>query len=150
MRRIFVSLVLLSLMACGSKRDQGGIVSGKITYKGQPVNGAMLHLTPLPGPGPEIAVPVTQEGTFHTSNIPPGEYKVVVEPSQPPQARNMPTIPKTADPAKQEEMRQKLQQMQGNDAPTIPFPRKYQNTVSTDLKCTIKAGDQALNLELTD
>jgi hypothetical protein len=152
MRRIlFVSIVLLPLMGCGSRDKQGGVISGKITYKNQPVNGAMLQLHPDPGPGVEISIPVTQEGTFRASNIPPGEYKIVVSSSQaPPGGRNMPTIPKGTDPAKAEEMRQKLQQMQGQDAPTIAYPNKYKNIASTDLKCTIKEGDQTLPLELKD
>src|SRR5215469_9606821 len=82
MRRILVvSLAILPLMGCGPKRNQGGVVSGKITYKGTPVNGATLRLTPIPGPGEEVTIPVSQEGTFHTANIPPGEYKIVVEPA---------------------------------------------------------------------
>ncbi len=34
--------------------------------------------------------------------------------------------------------------------PTIPFPDKYKDPKTTDLKCTVKAGDQTLKLELTD
>ncbi len=35
--------------------------------------------------------------------------------------------------------------------PTIPFPDKYKQPQTTDLKCTIKAGDQTLPpLQLSD
>ena len=151
LRILIVSMALLPLMGCGSKRNQGGVVTGKITYKGQPVNGAMLHLYPIAGKSPDISIPVTQEGTFQSSNIPPGEYKIVVESHSPPPARDMPTMPtKNIDPAKAAEMKQVLQQMKSEAIPTIAYPTKYKDAARTDLKCTIKEGDQPLTLELKD
>lgn len=151
MRRIIiVSIGFLLLMGCGSKHGRGGNVSGTIHYKGKPVNGAVLHFHPVSseekadsaGKSVEYVVPVTQEGKFESSDIPPGEYKVVVEATQiPPQAQNMP-VPD--DP----EMKKKFQQMQGEQASTIAFPDKYKTITSTDLKCTIKLGRQQLPLEL--
>ncbi len=147
-RILLVSIGLLTLMGCGSKRNQSAVVSGTITYKGQPVNGASLHLYPTSGGGVDPTIPVNQEGMFRISNIPPGEYKIVVEATQ---GGRMPTLPKNADPAKAAEMKQKLEAMQGMGKPTIPFPTKYKSIRSTDLKCTINQGEQTpLNLELKD
>lgn len=149
-RILVVSIALLPLMGCGSKRNQGGVLSGKITYKGQPVNGASLHLISPSSADTNITIPVSQEGTFQSSNIPPGEYKIVVDAPPPPQqAMRMPPT-KGMDPAKAEEMRQKLQQVQGDQKPTIAFPNKYKRVDQTDLKCNIKEGDQKLDLELKD
>lgn len=134
-------------MGCGTKRNQGGVVSGKITYKEKAVNGVKLQLYRLEGTGDPIVIPVSQEGTFHTSNIPPGEYKVVVEA---PPSNAMLSVPKNVAPGKKEEMEQKLRQMQGQGAPTIAYPNKYKNVVTTDLKCKIELGEQPLNLELKD
>ncbi|HEY7313774.1 MAG TPA: carboxypeptidase-like regulatory domain-containing protein [Gemmataceae bacterium] len=146
MWRILVALLaLLPLMGCG-KRDKG-VVSGTITYNGQPVNGVQLQLSPIPGPGNDITIPVSQEGTFRTSNIPPGEYKIVVTA---PQTGRMPAMPKGGDPAKAEEMKKKFQQAYARPTPTIRYPDKYKNILKTDLKCTINQGDQTLNLELKD
>lgn len=150
-RILLVSVGLLMLMGCGSKRNQGGVVSGKITYKGKPVNGAVLHFYALPATKVEIPVPVDQDGTFRGSGIAPGEYKIVIEPSQvPPESAKMPPLPKDMDPAKSEELKQKYQQAYGQDVPTISFPNKYKKVASTDLKYAIKEGDQTLLLDLND
>jgi len=152
MKRILVALIgLILLLGCGSKRSTGGSISGTVTYKGKPVNRAMLFFHPTSGEGHDISVPTTQEGTFSVSDIPPGEYTIFMEGARiPPGALKEPEIPKGMDPAKAEEMKRKFQQMRGGEVPTIPFPKKYQNVATTDLKCTITPGKQQLNLELKD
>jgi hypothetical protein len=152
MRRIIVvSLGLLLVMGCGSKRGSGGTLSGTVRYKGQPVNGAILRLHPASAEGIDYSIPVSQDGTFRSSDVPPGEYKVAVEAATPPaQARHMPSMKGDNSP-QAKEMQEKLNQMQqGQDPPTIPFPHKYKNMATTDLKCTIKPGEQKLDLELKD
>src|SRR5581483_8204490 len=65
MRRIItVAVVSLLLVSCGG-HSRTGAVSGKLTYKGQPLNGAALFLHPAGG-GEAFLIPVTQEGTFQT------------------------------------------------------------------------------------
>jgi hypothetical protein len=147
-RIIIMSIGLLLLMGCG-KRNQG-VVSGTITYKGQPVNGVLLRLYAIPGPGNDLSISVTQEGTFHSTNIPPGEYKIVVEAPKTDRMPAMPKPKKDVDPAKADEMKQKFQEVYRQQTPTIRYPDKYKNIVNTDLKCTIIQGDQTLTLELKD
>lgn len=152
MRRIIVvSIGFLLLMGCGSKRGSGGTVSGTIRYNGKPVNGAMLRLYPASGEGIDYSIPVSQDGTFRTSDVPPGEYKVVVEAATPPpQARHMPSMKGDNSP-QAKEMQEKLQQMQqAQDPATIPYPNKYKKVATTDLKSTITPGEQKLDLELKD
>jgi len=144
MRRIVtISIGLLLLAGCGSNRSGSGMVSGTITYNGQPVNGAALLLYPAGG-GAEILIPVTQEGEFRTSDLPPGEYKVVVQgtagsPGPPTQGMS---------PQKLAEVKEKLEAMK--TPATIKFPDKYKSQATTDLKLTVIAGEQTLNLELKD
>jgi hypothetical protein len=144
-RTVVVSMGLLLLIGCGSKRGSGGIVMGKLTYKGQAVNGAMLELYPLAG-GNHVSIPVSQEGTFRTSDVPPGEYKIVVKPSEAP--TGIPSL-KGMSPAKAEEAKQKMAGMQQGKA-TIPIPNKYKSHLSTTLKQTIVKGEQTVDLILTD
>jgi len=145
-RILIVSILFPPLMGCG-KHNQG-LVSGTITYHGQPVNGVTLHLYPIPGPGTSVSIPVTQEGTFRTTNVPAGEYKVVVEA---PKVRAMPGMPKkVGDPAKQAEMEQKFKQAYKQQTPTIAYPDKYKTLDNTDLKCTINESNPSLTLELKD
>ncbi|HTU93334.1 MAG TPA: carboxypeptidase-like regulatory domain-containing protein [Gemmataceae bacterium] len=149
-RIILLAIGLVLLTGCGSKRNTGGTVSGTIRYKGQPVNGATLHLLPASGKDRlDIPIPVTQEGTFRGTNIPPGEYKIFVEAAKlPPQAAKGPKIPKNMSPGKAEELKKKYQQAYGNSIPTIAYPDKYKNARTTDLKCTINEGEQNLDLDL--
>src|SRR5438067_10329486 len=81
---VSVGLLLLAvLVGCGSKRPKVGAVSGKITYKGRPVNDAALLLYPTGGAVTNpITIPVTSGGDFRITDVPPGEYKVVVQGSE--------------------------------------------------------------------
>ncbi len=76
--------------------------------------------------------------------MPPGEYKIVVEPSagsSGPPTRGM-------NKAKLEEMRGKIAELK--TPPTIPIPKKYKERETTDLKANIGKGKQELTLELKD
>jgi hypothetical protein len=74
---VTVSVVLLLLVGCGPRGSRGGGLSGTVSYKGQPINGAALTLYDTKGG--MLIVPVTPDGTFRTTDVPPGEYKVVVQ-----------------------------------------------------------------------
>jgi hypothetical protein len=144
MRRIVTVLVASLLLAgCGTKRPSA-TVSGTITYKGKPVNGAVLHLYPAAGNAPEAAMlPVSQEGTFQVSDVPPGEYKVVVQPSA---ATSSPST-KGLSP-EMAKMKGRLEELK--EPATIQFPKKYQDRQTSTLTCTVGKGTQALTLELKD
>jgi hypothetical protein len=146
---VLLSFGFLLLLGCG-KHGTGGTVSGTLQYKGQAVNGATLHFYPVPGPGPDFAVPVSQDGTFHTSQVPAGEYKVVVQPSKAPPGGRTPNIPADMDPAQAADLREKFKKAYPEQAPTIPFPDKYMDEDTTNLKCTIQDGEQKLPLQLED
>lgn len=144
-RIVVVFITILPLLGCGGRKQD--VVSGKVTYKGQPVNGVMLLFYPIPD-GQPIPIPVNQEGAFRTTGVAPGEYKVVVKP---PETQNMPAMPKgSGDPAKNAEMKQKYQQAYPQQPPTIAYPDKYKDLVTTDLKCTISDSSQPFDLKLTD
>jgi hypothetical protein len=129
MRRIVaVAVVLLLLLGC-QHRNPRGAVGGTITYKGQPINSGALLLYPAGGKGDPLLVPVGEDGTFRTSDLPPGNYKVVVEGNS--------------------------GQSGGSGAqyaakPTIPFPKKYKDVQTTDLTMSIGTSQQTVNLELKD
>jgi hypothetical protein len=139
MRRIVVvSIGLLLLVGCGSKNTKGA-VTGTVTYKGQPVNGAMLTL--YPGRFP---IPVTQDGKFSTTDVPPGDYKVVVEGTK--GSEGPPT--KDMSPEKLAQVREKLEAMK--TPATIKFPEKYTSEATTTLTMKVGTGQQNITLELTD
>ncbi len=147
MRRIVtVALVALLLAGCGPKR-KGGVVKGKITYNGKPVNGALLLLYPVAGgETSSLSVPCTQEGEFTISDITPGQYKVVVQGSRGAQQVS-PAMLKNLPPDKAAEAKEKLAAM--NTPATIPFPTKYTDPKTTDLTVTVTDKDQEQDLQLS-
>jgi hypothetical protein len=151
MRRIVtIAVGILLLVGCGPKNPRGGVLSGKITYKGQPVNDAAIVLYPpnqtnqYDPMGGQILVPVTHEGEFLLKDVPPGDYKVVVQGSEGSSEASLKDVP----PEKRAEAKEKLDKMVRPK--TIPFPDKYKLLQKTDLHVTIKSGEQKLDLELKD
>jgi hypothetical protein len=146
MRQLFwVSVGLLVLAGCGPSRSKPGVVSGKLNYKGQPVGNAALLLYPVGGDLTNpITIPVASDGEFRIADTPNGEYKVVVQGTEGASEADVRGMP----PDQAAKAKEKLDAMK--TAATIPFPNKYKNLRTTDLKCTITEKDQTMNLELTD
>jgi hypothetical protein len=144
MRRIItLSIGIVLLAGCGGGNSRGGLVEGKLTYKGRPVNGAALSLYPETG-GDAILIPVDQDGEFRSSDVPPGDYTVVVEgtPGDPgPPTAGMP-------PDKLAKAKEKLAGM--STPPTIPFPDKYKVPATSDKRVKVVPGKQTMDLDLTD
>jgi hypothetical protein len=121
------------------------VVSGKITYKGRPVNDAALLLYPAGGGATPITIPVTAEGEFSIADTPPGEYKVVVQGAE---GKAVDVDVSMLPPDRLAQIKEKLK---GQNSPTtIRFPNKYKDLKTTDLKCQVTESNQTLNLELKD
>jgi hypothetical protein len=146
MVRISVGLLLLVvLIGCGPKRPKIGVISGTITYKGRPVNGAALLLYPTNDPeGASVTIPVDQNGGFRIADIPPGQYKMAVEGTEGAAQADLTNV----SPERLAEAKQMLAPM--NTPATIPFPKKYKNPQTSGLQCTVTEKNEKLNLELQD
>ncbi len=143
MRRIVpVLLVALLLAGCGPKRKASGTVTGTITYQGKPVNGAALLLYGPSSQSADFTIPVDQEGKFSSTDVPPGDYKVVVQPS----AGSSGPSTKGMTPAQMAEMKDKLDAMK--TPATIKIPAKYLDPKSSDLQMKVTGGKEEVNLEL--
>jgi hypothetical protein len=147
--RVWVGLLLLAVLVGCTGKPRSVVVTGKLTYKGNAVNGATMQLFPVAGKADKAVttISVAQDGMFRSTDLPAGEYKVVVTgtaaSSQVPE-----DLLKKMPPEKRAEMEGKLANM--NTKATIPFPDKYKGAATTDLKCTITGQDQNLELELKD
>ncbi len=146
MRRLVWGFVgLLVLAGCGGSRGKPGAVAGKLTYKEQPVGNAALLLYPADGKSTSpITIPVAADGAFRIADTPAGEYKVVVQGTSGASEFNL----KNMSPEQAAKAKEKLDAMK--TAATIPFPNKYKDLRTTDLKCTVTDKNQDLNLQLTD
>ena len=144
-----------------------GKVSGKVTYKGQPVPGGFVTFRPVDGRQNAVTAMLEPDGRFPTVDIPAGEVLVTIDnreleprsgiPSLPP---NLPLSPETRSklgsgkaappsppaegaPASGEDVRRPSGRY-------LPIPEKYYDAESSGLKFTIKGGEQTLEIELTD
>ncbi len=121
------------------------MVSGTLTYKKQPLNGAALHLDPMEEGGSKVAIPVDQHGNFRIAGVVAGNYRVKVEGS--PGSKPPPSIAKMTEEQKQK-MADKIKAMES--PPTIPFPDRYKEFGTSGLAVTVERGSTTLNLDLTD
>jgi hypothetical protein len=144
--RISVGLLLVVvLVGCGPRRPRIGVISGTITYKGRPVNGAALLLYPTNDPeGGTITIPVDQDGSFRIADVPPGQYQMAVEGTEGAVQADLTNIP----PERLAEVKEKLSHM--NTPATIPFPKKYKDPKTSGLQCTVSEKNEKMNLELQD
>ena len=144
-----------------------GKVSGKVTYKGQPVPGGQLLFRPADPQQNAVPVTLDEEGRY-SAVLPTGEVTVSVdnrdrEPRASfgggvpagipltPEARAKLGKGKAAAPAPPPD-----KPVESADAASEPsgryvrIPEKYYMAETTDLKFTVKGGDQTQDFELTD
>jgi hypothetical protein len=143
MRRLSIGLFgVMLLIGCNTSKVQKGTLSGTVTYKGQAVNGGALRLFNSSG-SDAATIPLNQDGTFRSSDVPAGEYKVVIEPSagsSGPPAQNL-----------SPEMKERLQKANMSQPATIPIPEKCKKLETTNLSISVnKSGETKVTLELTD
>jgi hypothetical protein len=140
---------------CGREpRPPMGRVSGKVTYKGQPFDAGMVVFNPAGGPENSTGQPATgkiaADGSYRLTTFDDGdgalvgEHIVMVKASK---------LVRTAKPAKNdvEQIRQpgpdgKLSYVHLESR----IPSKYANPSKTPLRFTVKPGDNAYNIDLTD
>jgi len=83
--RCFWACTLLGLccslfLFAGCSGKPTASVTGKVTYKGQPVTGGNIDLFPADGnEAGRYRIPIKADGTFSTIDIPPGLKKVSIE-----------------------------------------------------------------------
>jgi hypothetical protein len=76
-----------------------------------------------------LPIPISQDGTYGSSDLQPGDYKVVVQGN-------------TASPARRGG--------QGGTKATIDFPKKYKGVKTTTLTMNVTKGSQKVDLQMTD
>ena len=137
-------LALAALSGCGGRGGKNNFsLSGKVTYKGEPVTGGTLTLTPNDGKSHPVNTEISSTGTYLI--VPPmvGDLKVSIETESikgktgkaynfvPPGAKQ-PDI----DTSKLVKYRQ--------------IPSKYASAATSDLKVTVVEGKNEKNFDLTD
>lgn len=159
-------LAALCLIAGCGQSNNATTVSGKVTYRSEPLNGGTIKLypdvTPTAGGGDNsFLVAIKPDGTFTASNVPPGMKTVTIE-TQPPQIRGVANSPKI-DPTTHLPVGMKpppdfdpnqVKSSPGTAAPPSPdltvIPLKYANPRTSGLTWDVKPGPQKKDFDLTD
>jgi truncated hemoglobin YjbI len=101
-----------------------GTVSGKVTYKGQPVPGGTITFHPKEGKA--VSAQLQEDGTYSADKVPAGDCTVTVETES-----VRPTDkPKAGAPK------------------YVPIPAKYAGTKTSGLTYNVQKGTQALDISL--
>ena len=133
-------LAALLLVGCSSSGKNAGTVpvTGKVTYNGQPVEGATVTFAGDAGMTPGAAMTMA-EGAY-SLNVKPGSYTVIVTKTD---------VPLNTQPMSMEEAA-----AQGAKPPEEPkelLPAKYRSATDSPLKFEVKpSGANTFDLTLTD
>jgi hypothetical protein len=129
-----IALLLAVVLSIGcSREEQGGIVTGKVSYKGKPLDVGTIVFHPATGGGQLCHSLIQKDGTFKLQNqvksemIPPGSYVAVVF------ADNTSIAAMKEDP---------LYPVQ----PTVPF--KFSSPTTSPLKYDVVIGENNFDVNL--
>jgi hypothetical protein len=149
--RLFALLLIPCVaIGCGSGNSQvPGSLSGKITYKGQPLKGGMLKFFASADSTGYDGI-ISPSGNYNATDIPIGDLIVTVDTEHLKAAGK----PKGKDADKYTKM--------GGQAPPpgitpvksedlyTEIPKKYNSTKTSPLKVTVSKGKSTKDIELTD
>ena len=125
------TFVLLAVLAgCGPRDElQRVLVSGDVTYDGQPVAIGQIRFVPLPGTNGPTSVERVLEGKYTTSStggVPVGKHRVEITAHDPEEYDNRPMGPGV----------QPIRQL---------LPEKYNR--QSELEATVESGKRKTNLD---
>lgn len=129
------AFTMLVFAGCGSGGLPQADVSGKVTFRGNPIPNVLVSFTPERGPG--ASGKTDAEGNYSLSTSKPGDGAVIgqhtVTVSQPQQGMILEKgkPPRMAPP------------------PKMVIPPKFASTESSGLTASVKAGDNSIDFELS-
>jgi hypothetical protein len=156
------ALLTFSILACSPPT---GSVSGKVTYKGQPLKGGYVAFINSSG-GQTFSAPIQEDGSYQIPKITGGSYKVTVETESlkpqgetkgvpfkgvskegPPKEYLPPKLNLPVNPA---DYGYKMATPGGQLDRYVPIPRKYADPEQSGLKFDFRGGNQTYDINLSD
>ncbi len=152
----------LGILACSPPT---GSVSGKVTYKGQPLKGGYVAFINSSG-GQTFSAPIQEDGSYQIPKITGGSYKVTVETEslkpqgetkgvpfksvskEGPPKENLP--PKLNLPGNPADFGYKMATPGGQLDRYVPIPRKYADPDQSGLQFDFRGGNQTYDINLID
>lgn len=153
LRVVLAAILIFSLtlpMGCGRGKHKTTSLTGKVTYKDQPVSGGSLTLHPVDAKDKPMSIPLGSDGTFQFDAPPLGEMKVTVETES---VRGQTGVAYKIPPGMKAPDGKDIKAPEVDSSKLIKYvkiPNKYANVNSTPLKCTIKEGPNKVDFPLSD
>ena len=123
-----------------------GNVSGKVLYKGAPLNGGVVTFAGEDGKNPQIAQ-IAEDGSYSVEKIPVGPVKITVatkssvkQGKQP--RKNLPPTNVTPPPG------YIPQDASDGGKPLVEIPAKYSDSEKSGLTYTVTSGSQSYDIKL--
>jgi hypothetical protein len=145
-RRAFQGLGLLLVVGATGCGTSVGSVSGKVTFKGEPVGGGIVTFH-LPGK-PAKTAPIGPDGSYSIDDVPIGELKIAVDTSTAKPAEPPPegTVPQNMPPEARKSAVYGGKRPEGGKY--VEIPANYSDTNTSGLTYTVKTGSQTHKIEL--
>jgi hypothetical protein len=144
-RRMGAALLLLAggLMLVGCGRSSQATLTGKVTYKGQPLKGGSIALISETG-GVERAT-IAEDGSYKITKVPAGSAKVTVDTKalRPAATKAKQGVYAKAPPEA------KPQSLKGGDADRyVAIPDRYADPDKSGIRVQVKNGKNEQNIDL--
>jgi hypothetical protein len=149
-------VIAFSLAGCGSSagRPKLGKVSGKVTYKGQPVTAGTVTFTPITGKGGEsgdiASGQIESDGSYTLTTFDTGDGAVLGQHAATVVMREGSAdmkslnLPPGSDPSKPGTIQPRYV------LPKLATPKRFSDPSTTPLKYTVREGTNTFDLELKD
>jgi hypothetical protein len=159
-RGVLFALLLMAIVLAGcSSSKKPAEVSGKVTYKGEPVTGGMIQFCSVEG-NENFQAGITEAGTYVVNGVSQGEMIVTVDteglnPNRPKVAYGggkdgSATSSPDAMAEKMKAMGKLPEGAGAKQGAYVAIPKKYGEKGTSPLKTTVKGGKQVYDAVLTD
>ncbi len=154
---LLLPVCLVLVIGCKGSKNPTSSVSGKVTYKGQPVSAGTITFNLKEGGN--YGASLKADGSYTVTGMPAEEMIVTIEtesanPKQPKASYGPPMQKGKEDPSNAYSKMMK-QKGFGADAapesgPYVPIPKKYADKEKSPLKVKLDRGDNKKDFDLTD
>jgi hypothetical protein len=156
--RVFCSIPLLfAIIGCSNSKTPSG-VSGKVTYKGEPVPGGTIafHRTGE-NQGGSYPFSLKPDGTYEGTGMPAEEMIVTIDtesinPDKPKQTYSQPGQGGSPSSNYEKMMRERVPEaaVKSDGGKYVKIPPQYADKAKSPLKVTLSKGKNPLNFDLKD
>lgn len=158
-QRCLSVFLLSSLLVFAAGCGKTGTVSGKVTYKGQPLTAGMVQFFPQ-NKGGDFSSAIKEDGSYSISKLPPGPVKISVTSNTTSPLDNMPPMGGRGVAAKGMKEAEKMMKKSkgegeggggGNPFESkkgVAIPANFGNPETSNLKLDVTGGSQPHDIKL--